>query len=88
MHQKQERSEGMALSQAGLDILVLLLLLVLGQDLVRILATVVRSVSICDADVKDSRRSTPPESVNANVATKFWRWLCAGSCCPRIVAQI
>jgi hypothetical protein len=35
-------------------------LLVLGQDLVRILAAVVWSVGICDVDVKDSCCSVPP----------------------------
>jgi hypothetical protein len=77
VHRKQERSEGNAPSQAGLNVLVILLLLVLGQDLVRMLAAVVQSVGICDANVEDSRRSAPPESVDANVATKFWRWLWA-----------
>jgi hypothetical protein len=47
VRRKHERSEGAALSQAGVNVLVLLLLLVLGQDLVRILASVVRSVGIC-----------------------------------------
>jgi hypothetical protein len=84
VHRKHERSEGTAPSQAGVDIvLVLLLLLVLGQDLVRILASVVRSVGIYNANVKDSRRSAPPEAVDANVVTEFWRWICACSCCPR-----
>jgi hypothetical protein len=86
VHRERERREGTAPSQAGVDVLVLLLLLVLGQDLVRILALVVRSVGICDANVKDSRRSAPPESVNANVAPKFRRWLCAWRCCPRVAA--
>jgi hypothetical protein len=49
VHQEHERSEGTAPSQAGVDVLVLLLLLVLGQDLVKILASVVRSAGICDA---------------------------------------
>jgi hypothetical protein len=87
LHQKHERSEGTAPIQAGLDVLLLLLLLLHGQDRVRILASVVQSVGICDANVEDSRRSTPPESVDANVATKFWRWLCAWSCCPRVATQ-
>jgi hypothetical protein len=73
-------------SQAGVNVLLLLLLLVLGRNLVRILASVVRSVGICDANVKDSRRSAPLESVDANVATKFWGWLCAWRCCPRVAA--
>jgi hypothetical protein len=50
---------------------------------VRILASMVRSVGIRDANVEDSRRSAPPEAVDANVAEEFWRWLCAWSCCPR-----
>jgi hypothetical protein len=41
----------------------------LGQDLVRILASVVRSIGICDANVEDSRRSAPPESVDSNVGS-------------------
>jgi hypothetical protein len=85
---RHERSEGTAPGQAGVDVLVLLLLLVLGQDLVRILASVVRrSVGICDANVEDSRRSAPPESVDADVTpAKFRRWLCAWRCCPRVAA--
>jgi hypothetical protein len=63
----------MAPNQAGLGVLVLLLLLVLGQDLVRILAAVIWSVGICDANVEDIRHSAPPEFVDANVATEFWK---------------
>jgi hypothetical protein len=63
-------NEGTAPSQAGVDVLVLLLLLVLGQNLVRILASVVRSVGICDANVEDSPCSAPPESLDADVARR------------------
>jgi hypothetical protein len=86
VHREHERSEDTLPSQAGVDVLVLLRLLLLGEDLVRILASVVRSVGICDANVEDSRRSAPPESVDADVAPKFWRWLCAWRCCARVAA--
>jgi hypothetical protein len=79
----------MAPNQAGLGVLVRLLLLVLGQDLVRILAAVIRSVGICDANVEDSRHSAPPEFVDANVATEFWKValrleLLPPRCCPNL----
>jgi hypothetical protein len=79
VHRKHERSEGAAPSQAGVDILVLLLLLVLGRNLVRILAAVVRSVSICDANVEDSRRSTSPTVPQSSGGEKN-----AWSCCPHV----
>jgi hypothetical protein len=60
-------SEGASPGQAGLNILILLLLLVSCQDLVRILVLVAGRAGISDSDVKDSRRAPPPEPVDRDV---------------------
>jgi hypothetical protein len=76
----------MAPCQAGIDVHILLLLLLLGQDLVRSLASVVQSLGIRDANVEDSPCSAPPESVDGNVTSDIrWR-LCALSCCSCVAA--
>ena len=82
IYREHEGSEGSTPSQAGLDVLILLLLLVLGQDLVRVLASVGGRVGIRDTDVKDCRRAPPPESVDGHIAAEFWRFLCAGCGSP------
>jgi predicted RNA binding protein YcfA (HicA-like mRNA interferase family) len=87
IYQEHKRSEVVIPSQAGLDVLVLLLLLVSGQDLVRILASVGWSIGISsDLKVKDSHHSTLPESIDANVTMKIWRRLYAVSCCPHVAS--
>jgi hypothetical protein len=38
-----------------------------------------RSAGISDTNVKDIPRSSPPEAVDSNISTDFWRGLCACS---------
>jgi hypothetical protein len=77
-------SEGASPGQAGLDVLVLLLLLMSCQDLVWILVSVAGRVGISDSDVKDSRRAPPPEPVDRDIATEFWWLLCTVSVVPSV----
>ena len=73
-----------ASGQTWLNVLVLLLLFLDSQDLFRGLASVGGSVGISDANVKDSRSSTFPESVGRYIAAEFWWGLCTWSVSPVI----
>ncbi len=68
VNREHKRSEGTLSSQAGPYVLCLLLLLLLCQNLVRVLAGVGGRVGICDMNIKDSRRAPPPEPVGCDVA--------------------
>jgi hypothetical protein len=79
VNREYEGSEGASPGQPELDVLDLLLLLVLCQDLVRILVSLAGRVGISDSNVKDSRRAPPPEPMDRDVAAEFWWLLCTFS---------
>jgi hypothetical protein len=88
IHREHEGSEVSAPRQAKVEVLLLRLLLVSGQDLCWILLYVRRCVGVGDPNIEDRRRSLAPKAVGCHIATEFRRNHCdtvdssTSSCVP------
>ena len=79
VHREHEGSELAPGCQAAIQVLALLFVLVLGQDLDGILATIRRRIGVSHSDVEDGRRTPLPEASATDVASALWWDGCGAS---------